>query len=269
MDVMPKLKINVGGRVDDYKRRVDRVGGLPFTPQAIDQTAFSYRAGFVYEPAQEQQFYVSTATSFTPVTTIPEDGSQLDPSTARNFEVGHRWQGWNGRVATNVAFYYTVKNNLSIRESATTTSQVGEQTARGLDVDLNTDLGGQTHLIFNYGFARPRFDDAEELTGLQPRFVPENNVNLWLRKDWVIGLNAAFGARYLGSQFVNDSNTTEIEGYTIFSAAVGYRADRWEWSLNAENLFDKDDYFLPGHFSNLVFPGPPMSVTSTIRLKFN
>ena len=43
---------------------------------------------------------------------------------------------------------------------------------RGLDLDVNTDLGGETHLIFNYGFARPRFDDAEELTGKTPRFVP-------------------------------------------------------------------------------------------------
>ena len=84
--------------------------------------------------------------------------------------------------------------------------QIGEQTSRGLDLDVNTDLGGRTHLILNYGFARPRFDDAEDLTGLTPRFVPKHNVNVWLRKDWASGFNASFGARYLGSQFVNDSN---------------------------------------------------------------
>ena len=32
---------------------------------------------------------------------------------------------------------------------------------------------------------------------------------------------------------------------------MGYRTDRWEWTLNAENLFNKTDYFLPGHFSNM------------------
>ncbi len=50
---------------------------------------------------------------------------------------------------------------------------------------------------------------------------------------------------------------------------MGYRADRWEWSLNADNLFNKERYFLPGLFSNQVYPGQPINVTSTIRLKFN
>jgi len=269
IDVLPQMKINVGGRVDDYKRRIDRIGGLPFTPQAVDQTAYSYRAGLVYAPRNDQQLYVSTASSFTPVTTIPEDGSQLKPSTARNYEVGHRWQGWNGRVDTSLALYYITRNNVTVQESVTSVFQVGEQNARGLDLDVNTDLGGRTHLIFNYGFARSRFDDADELTGLLPRYVPEHTANAWLRKDWASGLNASFGARYVGHQFADDSNSVRLAGYTIFSGAVGFHADRWEWSLNAENLFNRDDYFLPGHFSNLAFPGQPINVTSTIRLKFN
>jgi iron complex outermembrane receptor protein len=269
IDVLPQLKINVGGRVDDYKRRVTRIGGLPFTPQARDQTAYSYRAGLVYAPRNDQQIYASTSSSFTPVTDIPEDGSQLEPSTARNYEVGHRWQGWNGRVDTSLALYYIVRNNITIRESAISVLQVGEQTSRGLDLDVNTDLGGGTHLLLNYGFTRPRFDDADELTGLMPRWVPKHTANVWLRKDWESGLNASIGARYLGSQFVDDDNTAQLDRYAIVAGAVGYRADRWEWSLNVDNLFNKERYFLPGLFSNQVYPGAPINMTSTIRLKFN
>jgi iron complex outermembrane receptor protein len=100
------------------------------------------------------------------------------------------------------------------------------------------------------------------------RFVPEHTANAWLRKDFESGFNASFGGRYVGEQFINNSNTARIGGYTVFSGAVGYDADRWEWSLNAENLFDRDTYLLPGHFSNLVFPGPPVSVSSEIRVRF-
>jgi len=269
IDVLPQLKINIGGRLDDYKRRVDRTGGFPFTPQARDQTAYSYRAGLVYAPRADHQIYFGTSSSFTPVTTIPADGSQLEPSTARNYEVGHRWQGWNGRVDTSLAAYSAVRNKLNVRQSVTTFIQVGEQTSRGVDLDVNTDLGGQTHLIVNYGFTRPRFEEAENLTGLTPRYVPRHNANVWLRKDWASGVNASFGARYLGEQFANNTNTVKLDGYAIFSGAVGYRADRWEWLLNAENLFNKERYFLPGHFSNQVFPGQPINVTTTIRLRFN
>jgi iron complex outermembrane receptor protein len=269
IDLLPRLKVNVGGRFDDYHRTVTRVGGLPFTPQQRDQTAYTYRAGLVYAPRYDQQVYFSTGTSFTPIRTVPADGSQLDPSTARNYEVGHRWQGLNGRIDTSVALYHTVRNNISVRQSATSYFQAGEQRAAGLDLDLNAELGMQTHVLFNYGFARPRFEDAAALTGLRPRYVPEHTANLWLRKDWRSGLNASAGARYIGSQFANDTNTVRLEGYTIFSGAVGYNAETWEWQLNAENLFDREDYFLPGHFSNLAFPGPPVTVTSTIRLKFD
>jgi iron complex outermembrane receptor protein len=274
IDVLPRLKVNVGGRFDDYRRRVDRVFTSDpdnrFELSARDQSAYTYRAGVVYAPRDDQQIYFSTASSFTPVTTVPADGSELEPRTARNYEVGHRWQGLDGRVDTSFAFYYIIRNNLSVRDTGTTFIQVGEQRSKGVDLDVNADLGWRTHLIFNYGFTRPRFEDADDvgLTGLMPRYVPEHTANAWLRKDFESGFNASIGARYVGSQFANDSNTTRLGGYTLLSGAVGYRTERWEWSMNADNLLDREGYFLPGHFSNLVFPGQPISLSSSIRVRY-
>jgi iron complex outermembrane receptor protein len=269
LDIAPQLKVNIGYRLDDYTRAIDRVGGLPSQPQRRDQTAHSYRAGIVYALRYDQQFYAATATSFTPVNTVPPDGSQLEPSTGRNYEVGHRWQGWNGRVDTTAAAYYIVRNNVTVQQSVISFIQVGEQNSKGLDVDINTDLGGRAYLVFNYGFATPKFEDAGDMSGKTPRFAPKHNVNLWLRKDWAGGLNAGFGVRYLAEQFGDNANTQLVDGYAIFSGAIGYRTPRWEWSVNAENLFNNEDYFLPGHFGNNAFPGQPINVTSTIRLKWN
>ena len=268
IDLLPQLKVNVGYRLDDYRRSVDREGGLPFTPQRRDQTAHSYRAGVVYAPRFDQQFYFATSTSFTPVNTVPADGTQLEPSTGRNYEIGHRWQGWNGRVDTTAAVYFAARNNVTVQQSAISFIQVGEQNSQGLDVDVNTDLGGRAYLLFNYGLATPTFEDGP-LDGNTPRFAPKHNVNLWLRKDFAGGFNAGFGLRYLAEQYGDNANTQLLEDYTIFSGAVGYRAPRWEWSLNAENLFNNEDYFLPGHFGNNAFPGQPINVTTTVRLKWN
>jgi iron complex outermembrane recepter protein len=229
IDVLPQLKLNVGWRFDDYTRHVDRmfVGEGPrFELQARDQTAHSYRAGVVYAPRPDQQVYFGSASSFTPVRVVPADGTPLDPSTARNYEVGHRWQGLNGRVDTNVAVYYTVRSNLHVRQSATTWVQVGEQTAKGLDVDVNTDLGGGAYLVANYGYTVPRFQDTSDVWRTSHR-VPTHTANLWVRRDWRSGLNAAVGARHVGSQFLNLANTAEIDGYTLVSGAVGYRTPGW------------------------------------------
>jgi iron complex outermembrane receptor protein len=102
IDVLPRLKLNVGGRFDDYSRRVDRMYLLDpldmfqdgrFELLALDQSAYTYRAGVVYAPRYDHQLYFGTASSYTPVREIPTNGQPLDPSTARNYEVGYRWQG--------------------------------------------------------------------------------------------------------------------------------------------------------------------------------
>jgi TonB-dependent siderophore receptor len=268
IDLTTQLKVNLGVRHENYTRDVTRTGGLPFSPQHREQTATSYRAGLVYAPRFDQQIYVGSSSSFTPTTTVAPDGTPLEPSTARNLEVGHRWQGLDGRVDTNLAVYHIVRNNLNVRESVTSYIQVGEQRSAGLDVDVNTALGRQASVVFNYGFVSPRFKDTDDLDGLVPRYVPTHTANLWLRSAWASGLNAAFGARYVGEQFANNSNSIRLDSYAIAAAAFGYSTPRWTWSVNIDNLFNKDDYFLPGHFSGIVFPGAPLSATTTLRLRY-
>jgi iron complex outermembrane receptor protein len=244
------------------------VGGLPFTPQRRDQTAVTYRAGAVFAPRFDQQVYAVTASSLTPVTTVPEDGSQLEPSLARSVEVGHRWSGLDGRIDANAAVYYIVRNHVTLRDAPTSVRQIGEQRSAGLDLDVNADLGLGAYVLFNYGLTKPRFENADDLSGLVPRYVPRHTANIWVRKDWSSGLNGAFGLRIVGSQFADDANARRLDGYSIASAAVGHRSGRWEWSLNVDNLFNNDDYFLPGHFSNLAFPGPPISMTTAIQVRY-
>ncbi|MGE0394742.1 MAG: TonB-dependent receptor, partial [Vicinamibacterales bacterium] len=268
IDVHAKLKLNLAGRIEGYRRNITRVGGLPFRPVAREQTAFTYRLGAVYAPVPDQQLYVSTASGFTPVTTVPASGAQLDPSTSTSVEVGHRWQGLGGRVDTSVAGYYIVRNNLAVQTSVTQIVQAGEQRSKGLDVDVNTDLGGRTALIVNYGFAAPTFTDFGANTGNTAQFVPRHNLNVWIRKDWASGFNVAGGGRRVGEQFANNANTATLDGYGTVAAAAGYRTARWEWQVNAENLFNNRNYFLPGHFGGQAFPGAPINVTTTLRLKY-
>ncbi len=270
IDIAPQVKVNLGYRLDDYKRAIDREGGLPFTPVRRDQMAHSYRAGIVYAPRFDQQIYFATATSFTPVNTVPADGSQLEPSTGRSYEVGHRWQGWNGRVDTTAAGYYTVRNNVTVQESVISFIQVGEQNSKGLDVDVNTDLGGADLARLQLWLLDAAVRGRGRLDRQVPRFVPRHNVNLWLRKDWAGGFNAALrcplARRAVRRQREYPAWWTATRS---FPARSGIARPRWEWSLNAENLFNNDDYFLPGHFGNNAFPGQPINVTTTFRLLWN
>jgi len=272
IDVTSKLKINVGGRFDNYYRQRHRI--FTADPNTItgvqtrDQNAYTYRAGIVYSPWSTHQFYFNSSSAFTPVTTIPPNGAELNPQTGRSFEVGHRWQGLSGRLQTSLAFYHLEQNNLTFRETLTSVIQAGQQRSRGVDLDINANLGWGTRLIANYGYSQPVFTEFDDLTGFQPRFVQKHAANVWLTKSWNSGFVASIGNRYLGPMFTNNENTIRLGGWNTFGGAVGYRHGLWEFHLNAENLFNRARYFTGSDFEDQIYPGPPINVFATIRFRF-
>ncbi len=285
--ITKRLMLNVGGRYDDYSRSVHKD---PFSngqrlsrgpDSKLGENAYTYRAGLVYALPQNNQVYFSSASSFQPVTILPANGKALDPETGRSYEFGHRWQGFRGRVNTNLAFYKIERRNVVISRPQGVYDQAGQQSSRGIDFDVNADLSHGLRLFANYGFTMPRYDkylqlneddDGNEflvdLRGKRPYFVPKHTANAWLTKGWRSGFTASIGARYVGPMFTDNDNTYFLGGYTTFNGAVSYRHSFWEASVNAENLFNRERYFLGADYSDQVYPGAPINVFATIRFRF-
>jgi len=278
IEITSKLKINIAGRFDDYSRHRHRIfvddPNTRVEVQARHQTAYTYRAGIVYAPIASHQVYFNSSTSFTPVTVIPPDGSELKPQRGRGYEAGYRWQGWNGRIQTSLAVYHIEQNNLSFTQNLVSVIQAGSQISKGVDLDVNADLGHNTRMLVNYGYTVPKFkefvdpDEEADFSGNLPRFTQKQALNVWVNKSWRSGFTASIGMRYLGPMFTNNSNTIRLGGWATFGGAVSYRRDFWEWSLNAENLFNRQRYFMGSDYSDQVYPGAPINVFTTIRFRF-
>ena len=277
IDLGRKVKINVGGRFDDFDRKTHRIfltdPNTLTRIQAVHQNAYTYRAGIVYEPVTGHQAYASTSSSFTPVQDFLT-GLELKPRYGRGYEVGYRWQGWQGRIQTSIAAYHIEQNNLSFTTSPGTVVQAGKQTSKGIDLDINADLSHGTRLILNYGYTVPKFNefidpDDGDLSGNLPRFTQKQALNVWLHKTWTSGFSAGVGMRYLGPMFTNNTNTILLGGWTTFTGSVGYRRKSWEWNLNAENLLNRERYFLGSDYSNQVYPGAPINVFASLRFRLN
>ncbi len=278
IEINKKLKINVGGRFDNYHR--DRYRTFTADPDTLtgvqtrNQNVYTYRAGIVYAPVENHQVYFNASSSFTPVTEVPSNGAELKPRYGRGYEIGHRWQGWNGRIRTSLAAYHLEQNNLSFSVTPTSVIQAGEQTSKGIDLDINADLGHRTRMVLNYGYTMPRFveffdpDEEADFSGNLPRFIQRHALNVWINKTWQSGFTASAGMRYLGPMFTNNANTIRLGGWSTFSGAVGYRRGAMEYMLNAENLFNRQRYFMGSDYQNQVYPGPPINVFATIRFRF-
>lgn len=279
IDILPNLKINVAGRFDDFNSNRHRIFTAdPDTRVGIQtrhQTAYTYRAGIVYTPIGAHSFYFNASSSFNPTFTIPPDGSELKPRTGTNYEVGHRWNTANNRIQTSIALYHLTLNNLTYAETLTSVTSAGQQISKGVDVDINADLGWGVRLLTNYGYSSPRFtdfydaSDEADYTGNRPRFVQKHAVNSWLTKSWRSDFSASVGLRYVSSMFTNNANTIRLGGWTTFAGSVNYRRGRMDYAVNAENLFNRGRYFMGSDYSGQVYPGQPINVSGTIRIRFN
>jgi len=281
IDLTSKLKITVGGRYENFDREryrifllVDPNAQVPI--EARHHNAFTYRAGIVFAPVSSHQLYFSSSSSFSVVNGEPLNvaAGGLEPQRGRNYEGGYRWQGWNDRVQTNLAFYYLEQKNPTFAAGLISTAQGGKQTSKGIDLDINADLGHRTRLILNYGYTVPELhewidpDSGNDLSGNLPRFAQKQALNVWINKSWASGFNAGLGMRYVGPMFTDIANTVRLGGWSTFNGSVGLRRETWEWSLNVENLVNRKRYFTPSDYTNQVYPGPPINVFTTIRYRF-
>jgi iron complex outermembrane recepter protein len=278
--VTDRLKINVGGRLDDFRRTsrndpyLDGVS-LGLGPELRrHQTPYTYRAGAVYSVTGNQQAYVSSATSFRPVTVVPGDGRELEPETGRSIEAGHRWQGFNGRFEVSTAIYRIILRNVVVGRGNQIFDQAGQQSSKGIDIDVSGDIGSGLRLIANYGYTVPKYDEffasngAVDLSGKRPRMTQRHAGNFWLTKSWSSGLATSAGVRRLSSIFNDDLNAIPLEGYTLVNGAISYRRGNYELGLNVENLLDKNRYFHPTWLTSQVTPGQPINVFATLRVRF-
>jgi outer membrane receptor protein involved in Fe transport len=276
-----RLFLNVGGRFDHYVRHAhnDVWDGSSLSsrgPELVrNENAYTYRVGLVYALTGSQQLYVSSSSAFQPVTQVPLDGHDLQPESGRSYEIGHRWQGFQGRLAVSTALYRIVRKNIVIALPNQQFDQAGQQSSRGIDFDATGNVGWGVTAVANYGYTLPRFDEyfaangTINLTGFRPRFTYRHAANLWLTKLWKSGITTSIGTRYISSQFVDDPDTVRLGGYTLFSCAVGYRRGIYELRVNAENLFNRRRYFDSGISGNQVYPGSPINVFAAVRLRFH
>lgn len=279
IEVTSRLKINVGGRFEDYRRMARNDPFVDGVPQGLGveqrrhQNPFTYRAGLVFGLSANQQAYASSASTFRPVTVVPADGRELEPESGRSFEVGHRWQGLNGMLDVNTAVYRIVLRDVVVARGNQIFDQAGQQSSKGIDIDVNGNVTSDLRITANYGYTVPRYDEffasngTVNLSGNQPRMTQRHAANLWVTRNWRSGLSTSAGVRYLSAIYNDDLNTVRLPPFTLVNAAIGYQQGNYQLTLNADNLLNRKDYFHPQWITTQATPGQPFSLYATLRVR--
>ena len=271
-----KVKALLGGRVDLYRHhrladvRLD--GGLPAGEFRRETNAFTGRAGIVYQPLPALDLYASYATSFSPLRDARQDGTTLKPIEGRQFELGQRLHLAGGRVDVNTNVYRQVRQNYPFARPGGEFDQASGISSRGFELDVTTAPVSNWRVNGGYAFTDATLGDflvnaATNLKGRRPVFAPRHTFNVWTAYDWPNGLGINLGARALSSQFGDRNNVYEIGGYGLLNAAVRYVRGPLEYALNINNLTDTD-YFASSLYDTQVYPGDPINVLGTVRVRF-
>lgn len=272
IDLLPELKLLLGGRVDWASQRINFGDGSPDSSQ--QDFAFSPRLGLVYQPSDEHSLYASYSRSFLQSVGTAFDDTTFDPERGTQYEVGLKSDWLEGRLSTTLALYQITRSNVLTEDliNPNFSIQTGEQRSRGVELTATGEILPGWNIVAGYAYTDAQITaDNTFAVGNRINNVPEHAASLWttyeLQEGMLQGLGFGLGLFYVGDRQGDLDNSFRVPGYTRTDASVFYRRESFRVGLNLENLFDVT-YFEATESPVRVFYGAPFTVRGTISWSF-
>ncbi|MGK5028690.1 TonB-dependent siderophore receptor [Janthinobacterium sp. MDT1-19] len=222
--------------------------------------------------------YVSYATSFSPELGITANGDALKPSRGKQFEAGVRYEPVGQRASYTAAVFDLVRDNVTTSDIANPgrLQQTGQVGSRGLELEVRTEFASRLSLIAQYTYldTQVRKSNNGDL-GLQQSGAPRHSASAWARQSFNVGTAlpayAALGMRFLGAMRSNsDGNNLNIRngGLTQWDAALGVSRGPWQFSLNVNNVLNKQTLYDCGYLPGLCYRNAARTANVSAMYRF-
>ncbi len=266
-----RLGLFIGARFD----RVDYQDALS-SPRR-DYKQFSPMLGAVFTPNDDLSLYANTGRAFAaPSARI---SGPRDAEESIQYEIGVKTLLLSGKLNAQIALFNLAKDNIAIPDDNGITQQIGDQCARGLELEviarptqdwyaqasyayLNAELTRFSEFVLtptSEGFV-PRLFDR---TGNRPAFAPEHLWTLWAARDLGAHFTLAGGGRYVGSQFVAEDNSYQVDGALTIDLGLTYRQGPGHLRINLKNILSSQ-YETRGFGASSVIPATPFTLKATV-----
>ncbi|MCL1142854.1 TonB-dependent siderophore receptor [Shewanella gaetbuli] len=277
MTINDNWQVLAGLRYDQQHK--DEAGG--------DSDAVSPKLGVIYSPTDNGSIYVNYSKSFNPQSMVTSDndvneGMNLDPEYGEQFEIGTKWELYDGGLLLTGAVFDTTLTNVAVQERLEQpvddkeyiTTQSGKQHHRGFELGAQGELIDNVFITTSMMYLDAKYitstEDTAQLDGKTPVDAPKWSANVWTRYEVNDDLALNFGAVYVGERFANTQNTIVKDDYIRFDfgAAYGFSVKDTDMSIrfNIRNLFDAD--YLDGGTETDVTVGEGRNFSLAFQAKF-
>lgn len=278
----------------DYTTLAGSTNAAATTPTGMetDGDLLSWKGGLVFKPLPNGSVYFSVANSLQPPGTTftlsantnnVNNGALFDPIENRNYEVGTKWDLFQGKLSTSLALYRSENLNNIVQDTTTLEFiQAQENIVEGVEFGLSGRITESWFVFGGFGYADSEFIAPGGTTGAGDngaalRFTPRWSGNLWTSYKLPFGLIVGGGLQYTDSVLRSTAGTPPtatatslpgVQDYWLFNAMLGYDFSRnFSLRLNVNNLFDEDYYRLNNN-GGRYYPGVPRSFLLTANLAF-
>lgn len=282
----------LGVYVQDQVRLFDRVSVIVGARRdhvtnsaGQEDNATTFRAGIIGEVGAGFSPFFSYTESFLPIAgrTTGPGGVPADPfipQTGTQYEAGVKWQPLPSTLVTVTGFHIKERNRVLYLANNVTT-QSGELTTRGFEVEASHTLPGNFELLLNYGY-----NELKSETNTSLDYMPRHTASAWSTKTFGMPgdarLRLGAGVVYNG----NSRSTGALDPYglnaavpagTLYTIVTPSRTtvdalaeitwDQWRLAVNATNLFN-EQAFASCLARGDCFVAAPRNVMATLGVRF-
>ncbi|MCK7290522.1 TonB-dependent siderophore receptor [Enterobacter bugandensis] len=237
------------------------------------------KLGLVYKLTPAVSLFANYSQTFMPQSSIASYIGDLPPETSNAYEVGAKFDLFDG-ITANIALFDIHKRNVLYTESVggeTIAKTAGRVRSQGVEVDLAGSLTENTNIIASYGYTDAKVLEDPDYAGKPLPNVPRHTGSLFLTYD----IHNAFAGNTLtlggGGHGVSRRSATNgadyyLPGYFVADAFAAYKMKMQypvTLQVNVKNLFDKTYYtssIATNNLGNQI--GDPREVQFTVKMEF-
>ncbi|MCE1391212.1 TonB-dependent siderophore receptor [Enterobacter bugandensis] len=237
------------------------------------------KLGLVYKLTPAVSLFANYSQTFMPQSSIASYIGDQPPETSNAYEVGAKFDLFDG-ITANIALFDIHKRNVLYNESVggeTIAKTAGRVRSQGVEVDLAGSLTENTNIIASYGYTDAKVLEDPDYAGKPLPNVPRHTGSLFLTYD----IHNAFAGNTLtlggGGHGVSRRSATNgadyyLPGYFVADAFAAYKMKLQypvTLQVNVKNLFDKTYYtssIATNNLGNQI--GDPREVQFTVKMEF-
>ncbi len=206
----------------------------------------SYNAGLLYTLANGVAPYVSYATSFNPVAGFGFDGGAFKPESAKQIEVGVKYQPAGHNALLTLSVFQLRNQNVSTQDPvhAGFSVQTGELQTRGLELEAKASLSRRLDVTAAYSLYDTKISESNYAPELNTSPVATNRhtASVWgdyrFAGDALQGWGAGLGVRAQGKS-AGGYTGLDSPGFAVLDATLHYQKGQVAVRFLVSNLTDR------------------------------